>query len=158
MCTGDNVLTALLIVLQCNIFTPGSIIMEGPAFRQLNNQQLLEIVLKLQVLACSSPKDKKILVEKLRVLGKIMCVTGDGMNDGSALKTAHIGFSVGIVGTEIVKEASGIILMDNNFASIVKAIMWGCCVNDAVKKYLQFQVSVNISMVVTTFISAMKLH
>ena len=76
------------------------------------------------------------------------------MNDGSALKTVHIGFSVGIVGTEIAKEASDIILMDNNFALIVKAIMWGCCINNMVKKYLQFQVSVNISAVVTTFISA----
>jgi Ca2+-transporting ATPase len=154
MCTGDNVLTARSIALQCGIFTPGGIIMEGPVFRQLDDRQLFEIVPKLQVLARSSPEDKKILVEKLRALGEITCVTGDGTNDGPALKTAHVGFSMGIAGTEIAKEASDIILMDDNFASIVKAIMWGRCVNDAVKKYLQFQIAVNISAVITTFISA----
>lgn len=154
MCTGDNVLTARSIALQCGVFTPGGIIMEGPVFRLLNEQQLLELVPKLQVLARSSPDDKKKLVEKLKALGEIVCVTGDGTNDGPALKTAHVGFSMGIAGTEIAKEASDIILMDDNFASIVKAIMWGRCVNDAVKKYLQFQISVNISAVVTTFISA----
>jgi len=125
MCTGDNVLTAKSIATQCGIYTPGGLIMEGPAFRKLSEQQMDDIVPRLQVLARSSPNDKKILVERLKALGEIVAVTGDGTNDGPALKTANVGFSMGIAGTEIAKEASDIILMDDNFVSIVSAIMWG---------------------------------
>lgn len=154
MCTGDNVLTARSIALQCGIYTAGGIIMEGPVFRQLSPQEMLEVVPRLQVLARSSPEDKKMLVENLRSLGEIVGVTGDGTNDGPALKTADVGFSMGIAGTEVAKEASDIILMDDNFASIVKAIMWGRAVNDAVRKFLQFQISTNITAVIITFVSA----
>lgn len=154
MCTGDNVLTARSIALQCGIYTAGGIIMEGPFFRQLDKKELLDVVPRLQVLARSSPEDKKLLVETLRELGEIVGVTGDGTNDGPALKTADVGFSMGIAGTEVAKEASDIILMDDNFASIVKAIMWGRCVNDAVRKFLQFQISTNITAVVVTFVSS----
>ena len=154
MCTGDNVLTARSIALQCGIFTSGGIIMEGPVFRQLSDKEMLEIVPRIQVLARSSPEDKKLLVAKLRAYGEIVGVTGDGTNDGPALKTAHVGFSMGIAGTEVAKEASDIILMDDNFSSIVKAIMWGRCVNDAVRKFLQFQISTNVTAVVITFVTA----
>lgn len=154
MCTGDNVLTARSIALQCGIYTPGGMIMEGPIFRQLSEADMLEVVPRLQVLARSSPEDKKILVDTLKSLGEIVGVTGDGTNDGPALKTADVGFSMGIAGTEVAKEASDIILMDDNFSSIVKAIMWGRCVNDAVRKFLQFQISVNITAVIITFVSA----
>ena len=154
MCTGDNVLTARSIASQCGIFTKGGIIMEGPVFRRLNQQDRMEIVPRLQVLARSSPEDKKILVETLKKIGEIVSVTGDGTNDGPALKTANVGFSMGIAGTEVAKEASDIILMDDNFSSIVKAIMWGRCVNDAVRKFLQFQISTNITAVVITTVSA----
>ncbi|GJE94582.1 cation-translocating P-type ATPase [Phanerochaete sordida] len=154
MCTGDNVLTARSIAMQCGIYTAGGIIMEGPVFRQLSDEDVLEVVPRLQVLARSSPEDKKLLVEKLKELGEIVGVTGDGTNDGPALKTADVGFSMGIAGTEVAKEASDIILMDDNFSSIVKAIMWGRCVNDAVRKFLQFQISTNITAVIITFVSA----
>ncbi|KAH7097377.1 calcium-translocating P-type ATPase [Auriculariales sp. MPI-PUGE-AT-0066] len=154
MCTGDNVLTARSIATQCGIFTPGGIIMEGPVFRELSEPEMDEIIPRLQVLARSSPNDKKILVERLKALGEIVAVTGDGTNDGPALKTANVGFSMGIAGTEIAKEASDIILMDDNFVSIVVAIMWGRCVNDAVRKFLQFQVGINITAVVTTIVTA----
>lgn len=154
MCTGDNVLTARSIATQCGIYTPGGIIMEGPTFRQLSPQDRAEILPRLQVLARSSPEDKKILVEGLKALGEVVGVTGDGTNDGPALKTANVGFAMGIAGTEVAKEASDIILMDDNFASIVSAIMWGRCVNDAVKKFLQFQLSVNIVAVIVTFVTA----
>ena len=106
------------------------------------------------MLARSSPEDKKILVSAIKARGEIVGVTGDGSNDSLALKEAHVGFSMGIAGTEVAKEASDIILMDDNFSSIVSAIMWGRCVNDAVKKFLQFQVSVNITAVVITFVTA----
>jgi Ca2+-transporting ATPase len=154
MCTGDNVLTARSIATQCGIYTKGGIIMEGPVFRRLNENDRIEIVPRLQVLARSSPQDKKTLVEILKKMGEIVGVTGDGTNDGPALKTANVGFSMGIAGTEVAKEASGIMLMDDNFSSIVKAIMWGRGVNDAVRKYLQFQISTNVTAVIITFVSA----
>ncbi|GJJ08344.1 hypothetical protein Clacol_002555 [Clathrus columnatus] len=154
MCTGDNVLTARSIAIQCGIFTKGGIIMEGPVFRKLNAADMMDIIPRLQVLARSSPEDKKILVEKLKQFGETVGVTGDGTNDGPALKTANVGFSMGIAGTEVAKEASDIILMDDNFTSIINAIMWGRCVNDAVRKFLQFQLSVNVAAVLITFVTA----
>jgi Ca2+-transporting ATPase len=113
-----------------------------------------EVIPRLQVLARSSPEDKRILVGRLKELGETVAVTGDGTNDAPALKLADVGFSMGITGTEVAKEASSIILMDDNFSSIVKAVSWGRCVNDAVKKFLQFQLTVNITAVLLTFISA----
>ncbi|WWC70446.1 calcium-translocating P-type ATPase, PMCA-type [Kwoniella pini CBS 10737] len=154
MCTGDNVLTARSIANQCGIFTPGGVIMEGPLFRKLSDAERLEIVPRLQILARSSPEDKRLLVQTLKGMGEIVGVTGDGTNDGPALKLANVGFAMGIAGTEVAKEASDIILMDDSFKNIVLAIMWGRCVNDSVKKFLQFQISVNITAVVITFVSA----
>ncbi|OAD07131.1 hypothetical protein MUCCIDRAFT_19942, partial [Mucor lusitanicus CBS 277.49] len=158
MVTGDNVVTAKSIAKQCGIYTPGGIVMEGPVFRNLPPSEMDAILPRLQVLARSSPEDKQILVGRLRELGDIVAVTGDGTNDGPALKLADVGFSMGIAGTEVAKEASSIILMDDNFSSIVKAIMWGRCVNDSVKKFLEFQITVNITAVILTFISAVASH
>ncbi|KAI9449869.1 calcium-translocating P-type ATPase [Lactarius psammicola] len=155
MCTGDNVLTARSIAQQCGIYTTGGIIMEGPHFRTLSPDVMKAIVPRLQVLARSSPEDKRILVETLKELGDIVGVTGDGTNDGPALKTAHVGFSMGIAGTEVAKEASDIILMDDSFSSIVNAIMWGRCVNDAVRKFLQFQISAIFTAVTIMFVWAL---
>ncbi|KAI9698971.1 MAG: hypothetical protein M1836_003160 [Candelina mexicana] len=154
MVTGDNIMTARAIAQQCGIYTPGGMVMEGPKFRKLSRTEMDQIIPRLQVLARSSPEDKRILVKRLKELGETVAVTGDGTNDAPALKTADVGFSMGIAGTEVAKEASAIILMDDNFSSIVKAIMWGRAVNDAVKKFLQFQVTVNITAVVLTFVSA----
>ncbi|OAX78423.1 calcium-translocating P-type ATPase, PMCA-type [Emergomyces africanus] len=154
MVTGDNLTTAKAIAQECGIFTPGGIAMEGPKFRKLGTRQMCQIIPRLQVLARSSPEDKKILVAQLKRLGETVAVTGDGTNDAPALKTADVGFSMGIAGTEVAKEASAIILMDDNFTSIVRAISWGRTVNDAVKKFLQFQITVNITAVIVTFVSA----
>ncbi|PMD50959.1 calcium-translocating P-type ATPase [Hyaloscypha bicolor E] len=156
MVTGDNVLTAKAIAEECGIYTPktGGVVMEGPVFRRLSQDEMDQTIPHLQVLARSSPDDKRILVKRLKELGETVAVTGDGTNDAPALKMADIGFSMGIAGTEVAKEASAIILMDDNFASIVKALMWGRAVNDAVKKFLQFQLTVNITAVILTFVSA----
>ncbi|KAL3456863.1 hypothetical protein BJX64DRAFT_296343 [Aspergillus heterothallicus] len=153
MVTGDNMVTAKAIATDCGIYT-GGIVMEGPKFRTLSDAEFDEVLPKLQVLARSSPEDKRILVTRLREMGEIVAVTGDGTNDGPALKAANIGFSMGIAGTEVAKEASAIILMDDNFASIIIALMWGRAVNDAVRKFLQFQITVNITAVLLTFISS----
>ncbi|KAF2788731.1 calcium-translocating P-type ATPase [Melanomma pulvis-pyrius CBS 109.77] len=154
MVTGDNVMTAKAIAEDCGILVPGGVVMEGPAFRKLSKKEMDAVIPKLCVLARSSPEDKRILVKRLKELGETVAVTGDGTNDAPALKTADVGFSMGIAGTEVAKEASAIILMDDNFASIVKALLWGRAVNDAVKKFLQFQITVNITAVFLTFVSA----
>ncbi|RKL20224.1 Calcium-transporting ATPase 2 [Fusarium oxysporum] len=138
MVTGDNLVTARAIATECGIFTDG-IVMEGPDFRKLSEEELDKIIPRLQVLARSSPDDKRILVTRLKVLGETVAVTGDGTNDAPALKAADIGFSMGISGTEVAKEASEIILMDDNFASIITALKWGRAVNDAVQKFLQME-------------------
>jgi Ca2+-transporting ATPase len=155
MVTGDNISTATAIAESCGIKTSHGIVMEGPKFRQLSDEAMDEVIPKLQVLARSSPEDKRILVARLKKLGETVAVTGDGTNDGPALKAADVGFSMGIAGTEVAKEASSIILLDDNFKSIVTAIAWGRAVNDAVAKFLQFQITVNITAVVLTFVSSL---
>ena len=154
MVTGDNKLTAQAIAKECGILQPEGLVMEGPEFRNLSRMQQESIIPRLQVLARSSPEDKRILVRRLKDLGETVAVTGDGTNDAPALKLADVGFSMGIAGTEVAKEASAIILMDDNFNSIVKALKWGRAVNDAVKRFLQFQLTVNITAVILTFVTA----
>lgn len=156
MVTGDNILTGRAIARECGIYLPeeGGLAMEGPEFRRKTEEELREIAPKLQVLARSSPEDKRILVKTLKELGETVAATGDGTNDAPALKMADIGFAMGIAGTEVAKEAAAIILMDDNFATIVKAIAWGRTVRDAVKKFLQFQLTVNVTAVVLVFVSS----
>ena len=103
------------------------------------------------------PEDKQLLVETLNDHDNIVSITGDGANDGPAHKMANVGFSMGVTGTEIAKEASDIILMADNFLSIVKAIIWAQCVNDSVCKFLQFQITTDITAVIITFITALAL-
>lgn len=128
--------------------------MEGNTFRNLSEADMLSVIPKLQVLARSTPLDKQLLVNKLKQLGETVAVTGDGTNDGPAMKMADVGFAMGVSGTEVAKEASSIIIMDDNFTSIVKAIMWGRSVEDSVKKFLQFQLTVNVAAVLIAFVSA----
>ena len=154
MVTGDNRITAQAIAKDCGILREDSTVMEGPVFRNMSRDEQLAVIPRLHVLARSSPEDKRILVQRLKEQGETVAVTGDGTNDAPALKLADVGFSMGISGTEVAKEASAIILMDDNFASIVKALKWGRAVNDAVKRFLQFQLTVNITAVALTFVSA----
>ncbi|POS71435.1 calcium-translocating P-type ATPase [Diaporthe helianthi] len=154
MVTGDNAVTARAIAIECGILTEGGLVMEGPVFRTLSDAEMDRTLPKLQVLARSSPEDKRILVTRLKGLGETVAVTGDGTNDAPALKAADVGFSMGISGTEVAKEASAIVLMDDNFTSIIMALKWGRAVNDAVQKFLQFQITVNITAVLLAFVSA----
>ncbi|RHZ58396.1 uncharacterized protein CDV56_107216 [Aspergillus thermomutatus] len=155
MVTGDNINTALSIAVSCGIKTDNGIAMEGPDLRKLTEEQLDTIIPRLQVLARSSPSDKQLLVERLKRLGETVAVTGDGTNDGPALKAADVGFLMGLSGTEVAREASSIVLLNDNFRSIVTAISWGWCVNDAVAKFLQtVQLIVNITAVCLTVVTA----
>lgn len=159
MVTGDNILTARAISRNCSIlseeeFNDPECAMEGPEFRKMPYKKMLRVVPKLRVLARSSPEDKRILVETLKKMGEVVAVTGDGTNDAPALKLADVGFSMGIAGTEVAREASDIILMTDDFSAIVNAIKWGRCVAVSIKKFIQFQLTVNITAVILTFVSA----
>ncbi|XP_052745279.1 plasma membrane calcium-transporting ATPase 3 isoform X7 [Bicyclus anynana] len=169
MVTGDNVNTARSIAVKCGILKPSDdfLILEGKEFntriRDANGevqQHLVDKVWpKLRVLARSSPTDKYTLVKgmiesKAFDTREVVAVTGDGTNDGPALKKADVGFAMGIAGTDVAKEASDIILTDDNFSSIVKAVMWGRNVYDSIAKFLQFQLTVNVVAVIVAFIGA----
>lgn len=103
-----------------------------------NKQAFIQIHHHLRVLARSRPEDKYLLVTGLKELGDVVAVTGDGTNDAPALKKADVGFAMGITGTDVAKHAADIIVMDDNFASIVKACMWGRNIYDNIRKFLQF--------------------
>jgi len=154
MVTGDNAYTARHIAKECHILTEDGVVLEGPAFRKMTDDQLDEVLPRLQVLARSSPNDKLRLVQRLKALGEVVASTGDGTNDAPQLKAADVGFSMGITGTEVAKEASDIILLDDNFASIVKAVMWGRNVYDSIRKFLQFQLTVNLAAMIVAFVGA----
>ncbi|KAF7720873.1 hypothetical protein EC973_005882 [Apophysomyces ossiformis] len=154
MITGDNINTAKAIARNAGILTKGGVALTGPELRAMTPEEQRKVIPRLQVLARSSPTDKTIVVTRLQEQDQVVGMTGDGTNDGPALKLADVGFSMGIAGTEVAKEASDIILMDDNFNSILKALLWGRAVNDGVRKFLTFQLTVNIAAVVLSFISA----
>ncbi|CCF58932.1 hypothetical protein KAFR_0F03360 [Kazachstania africana CBS 2517] len=159
MITGDNLLTARAIARNCNILTTETFqdpeySIEGPKFRTLTKEERLRVLPNLRVMARSSPEDKRLLVETLKRMGEVVAVTGDGTNDAPALKLADVGFSMGISGTEVAREASDIVLMTDDFSAIVNAIKWGRCVSISIKKFIQFQLIVNVTAVILTFVSA----
>ncbi|KAE9350600.1 Plasma membrane calcium-transporting ATPase 2 [Phytophthora rubi] len=154
MVTGDNIHTASAIARQCGIMTEDGVALEGPVFRAMSVEEVSKLIPRLQVLARSSPDDKFRLVNLLKDRSEVVGVTGDGTNDAPALRTADVGMAMGITGTDLAKEASDIIIMDDKFSSIRKAVLWGRCVYDNIRKFLQFQLTVNIVALVVTFVSA----
>jgi len=158
MVTGDNLLTASHIAKECGILSSKGVAMTGPEFRKLTNAQLDPMLRgnrQLEVIARCSPLDKQRLVGRLQQLGEVVASTGDGTNDAPQLKLADVGFAMGIAGTEVAKEACDIILMDDNFSSVVKALMWGRNVYDSIRKFLQFQLTVNVAALITAFVGAL---
>ncbi|XP_007575021.1 plasma membrane calcium-transporting ATPase 1-like isoform X3 [Poecilia formosa] len=169
MVTGDNINTARAIATKCGILLPGEefLCLEGKEFNtqirndkgEVEQERLDKVWPKLRVLARSSPTDKHTLVKGIidstvAETRQVVAVTGDGTNDGPALKKADVGFAMGIAGTDVAKEASDIILTDDNFTSIVKAVMWGRNVYDSISKFLQFQLTVNVVAVIVAFTGA----
>ncbi|XP_020946837.1 plasma membrane calcium-transporting ATPase 1 isoform X3 [Sus scrofa] len=169
MVTGDNINTARAIATKCGILHPGEdfLCLEGKDFNrrirnekgEIEQERIDKIWPKLRVLARSSPTDKHTLVKGIidstvSDQRQVVAVTGDGTNDGPALKKADVGFAMGIAGTDVAKEASDIILTDDNFTSIVKAVMWGRNVYDSISKFLQFQLTVNVVAVIVAFTGA----
>lgn len=155
MVTGDNINTAKAIAKECGILTPDGLAIIGPEFRNLSPEQMRDVIPKIQVMARSSPTDKDILVTNLRkMFGEVVAVTGDGTNDAPALHEADIGLAMGIAGTEVAKENADVIIMDDNFSTIVNVARWGRSVYINIQKFVQFQLTVNIVALVLNFFSA----
>ncbi|KMS95136.1 hypothetical protein BVRB_012030 [Beta vulgaris subsp. vulgaris] len=158
MITGDNVFTARAIAVECGILQAGddvnSAVVEGPEFRNYTDQERIEKVDKIRVMARSSPFDKLLMVQCLKQKGHVVAVTGDGTNDAPALKEADIGLSMGIQGTEVAKESSDIVIMDDNFASVATVLNWGRCVYNNIQKFIQFQLTVNVAALTINFVAA----
>ncbi|KAL5223614.1 hypothetical protein ABZP36_010253 [Zizania latifolia] len=157
MVTGDNVLTARAIAKECGIITdndPTGKVIEGHEFRAMSPEQQLLIVDDIHVMARSLPLDKLVLVQRMKQKGHVVAVTGDGTNDAPALKEADVGLSMGVQGTEVAKESSDIIILNDNFETVVTAIRWGRYVYNNIQKFIQFQLTVNIVALVINFVSA----
>ncbi|KAK4535506.1 hypothetical protein CDCA_CDCA05G1531 [Cyanidium caldarium] len=160
MVTGDHVDTARRIARESGLLEgvaaegEAAAVMEGAALRQLPPSELLQVVNRLRVVARATPQDKLLLVQAQRQLGEVVAVTGDGTNDAPALKAADVGFGMGICGTEVAKEASDIIILDDRLSSMAAAVLWGRNVYDSVRKFLQFQLSVNVVAVALDFVGA----
>lgn len=157
MVTGDNVLTARAIAKECGIISStdrDGIVIEGQEFRAMSAQEQLEIVDRIRVMARSLPMDKLVLVQRLKQKGHVVAVTGDGTNDAPALKEADVGLSMGIQGTEVAKESSDIVIMNDNFDTVVTATRWGRCVFNNIQKFIQFQLTVNVAALIINFVSA----
>ncbi|KAF6139054.1 hypothetical protein GIB67_010780 [Kingdonia uniflora] len=155
MVTGDNINTAKAIARECGILTDDGIAIEGPVFREKSMEELQELIPKIQVMARSSPLDKHTLVRHLRTtFGEVVAVTGDGTNDAPALHEADIGLAMGIAGTEVAKESADVIILDDNFSTIVVVAKWGRSVYINIQKFVQFQLTVNVVALIVNFSSA----
>ena len=182
MVTGDNIDTAIAISKEAGIINDtdllhneqGYLCMTGKNFREMvgglttiydsltntktdsvgNKRAFRDIAKKLKVLARSSPEDKYLLVTGLRDEGHVVAVTGDGTNDAPALNKADVGFSMGLTGTDVAKNASDIVLTDDNFCSVLTAVKYGRNIFDSVRKFLQFQLTVNVVALFIVFSGA----
>ncbi|RDY05350.1 putative calcium-transporting ATPase 11, plasma membrane-type, partial [Mucuna pruriens] len=150
MVTGDNINTAKAIAKECGILTEDGVAIEGPQLPEKT-----ESIPKIQVMARSLPLDKHTLVTRLRnMFGEVVAVTGDGTNDAPALHESDIGLAMGIAGTEVAKENADVIIMDDNFATIVNVARWGRAIYINIQKFVQFQLTVNIVALIINFVSA----
>ncbi len=160
MITGDNVETAraigyeigLVARLDEPIDTPDAAILTSPRFNQLTDDELKQQLPRLRILARARPLDKFRMVKLLQDLGEVVAVTGDGTNDAPALKKADVGLAMGIAGTEVSKEASKIVLLDDAFSTIVKAVHWGRSLYENIQRFIQFQLTINVSALAITFL------
>lgn len=153
MITGDHKVTAQTIASELKILDRDDIILTGSDLMEMDIDQLVKVMEKVKVYARVSPNDKLKIVEALKKQGRIVAMTGDGVNDAPALKKSDIGVAMGITGTDVSKDASDMVLTDDNFASIVAAIEEGRKIFDNIRKVVYYLLSCNISEVATIFIS-----
>ncbi len=153
--TGDNIITAVAIAEELGLMTAGKIALEAKDIEEMTDAQLSEKLPDICVIARSTPAVKMRVVKLLKELGNVVAVTGDGINDAPALKNADVGIAMGISGTEVSKEASDIVLLDDSFATIVKAVEWGRNIYENFKRFISFQLTVNIASVICVFVSVL---
>lgn len=153
--TGDNIITAVAIAEELGLMTAGKIALEAKDIEEMTDAQLSEKLTDICVIARSTPTVKMRVVKLLKELGNVVAVTGDGINDAPALKNADVGIAMGISGTEVSKEASDIVLLDDSFATIVKAVEWGRNIYENFKRFISFQLTVNIASVICVFVSVL---
>ncbi len=152
MVTGDNPETARAIAQESGILKGGTV-MSGGEFRALTKDEQVNAARTLDVMARAEPMDKLLLVEALQKTGAVVSVTGDGTNDAPALKHADVGLAMGIAGTEVAREASDIIILDDSFASITSAVWWGRSLYENIQRFVLFQLTINFCACILVFIA-----
>lgn len=152
MITGDHPRTAIRIAADLGIVNVGSPTLTGLQLDQLDEPALIAAVRGTSVYARVSPRHKLRIVDALQADGNVVAMTGDGVNDAPALKSADIGIAMGLTGTEVTKEAAKMILVDDDFATIVKAVREGRAIFDNIKKFLRYLLSSNMGEVLTVFL------
>lgn len=153
MVTGDHPLTAHAIAEKTGMLKEGDIEMTGDEFAAADDESLMAKLGRLRVIARAKPATKVRLVELLQRKGEVVAMTGDGTNDAPALRKADVGISMGLRGTDVAKQASDIVLTDDNFGSILKAVHWGRTLYENLQKFVQFQLTVNLSALGIAFVS-----
>lgn len=151
--TGDNIITATAIANELHILDSGSIAVEAKDIDDLSDEELSAKLPSISVIARSTPTIKMRVVQLLKAQGNVVAVTGDGINDAPAIKNADVGIAMGISGTEVSKEASDIVLLDDSFSTIVKAVEWGRNIYENFKRFISFQLTVNFASVIVVFAS-----
>lgn len=152
MITGDHPATAQRIAEDLGIVEPGGTAVTGAGLRMLDAEGLREVTATTSVYARVAPENKLQIVDALQSQGEVVAMTGDGVNDAPALKSADIGVAMGITGTQVTKEAAVMILADDNFATIVAAVRQGRVIFDNIKKFLRYLLSSNMGEVFTVFL------
>jgi Ca2+-transporting ATPase len=153
MLTGDNPETARVVAEEAGLLdTPDALVLTSDEMADLTDEELTARLPQLRVLARAKPLDKLRLVRLLRDQGEVVAVTGDGTNDAPALRRADVGLAMGAAGTEVAKEASKIVLLDDSFATIVNAVHWGRALYENIQKFIQFQLTINASALVIAFL------
>lgn len=145
--TGDNIVTARAIASDLGIMDPGTVAIEAVELEKLDRVAFYEKIKSVRVIARSTPTIKMRVVNALKDMGNVVAVTGDGINDAPAIKNADVGLAMGITGTEVSKEASDIVLLDDSFSTIVTAVKWGRGIYENFQRFIQFQLTVNLTSV-----------
>ena len=153
MLTGDNIRTARAIANELHMLDGEYIAVEASEIEGLSDEELKVALKKICVIARSTPMIKMRVVKLLKEEKNVVAVTGDGINDAPAIKNADVGIAMGIAGTDVTKEASDMVLLDDSFSTIIKAVQWGRGIYENFKRFIQFQLTVNVSSVIVVIAS-----